>query len=294
MPAPGERHTPTAQWFRGAGPLAAAYERTLARYHHLPVYATGPTRAPPARVTVVVPTLNEEDYVEDACRSLARQTLKRDWPDRVEILLVDSGSDDATRRLARPFVDGIVMAPRGKLTALMTAVGAARGDIILEADADGFFPPAWVDRMIAPFHDPRVAGVLGSFVYYDSPLLRVASQPMRHLLAAAGNFPGGVRAYRKEAFLAAGGFDTSIDQKDFWQVWPEEEFRFRRRLHRSGEVVRARHAICFKSARRGDPVFVRDPRADKFRRDLASSGRFQDGVTDRIYRVRKFVTELAR
>ena len=48
--------------------------------------------------------------------------------------------------------------------------------------------------------------------------------------------------------------------------------------------------ICFKSARRGDPLFVRDPRVDNFRRTLAAGGRFSDGITDALYRAKRALT----
>ena len=276
---------PTTPWFEPAGDRAAKYWRVIQRYGGLPAFSEVPVPAPPVRVSVLVPTLNEEDYVGDACRSLALQTLRRDHPERVEVLLVDSGSRDGTRAVARPHVDRVVSAPRGKLAALATGVHKARGDVIVEADADGWYPADWLHRMVQPFEDAGVAAVRGRFVYYDSPVLRVTSPILRATLSAFGNFPGGVRAYRKAAFQETGGF-RPVNASNFWSVWPEEEFRFRRRLKTTGRVVDARDAVCFKSARRGDPFFVRDPRADKFRHDLKASGRFRDGVTDSLYRAR--------
>lgn len=282
--------TPTpSPWFAPAGDRAAAYWNAIQRYGERPVFSDAAAAPPAGRVSVLVPTLNEEDYVGDACRSLALQTLRRDHPSRVEIVLVDSGSRDATRAVAKPFVDRIVSAPRGKLPALAAGVAKAKGDLIVEADADGWYPPGWVERMVKPFADPEVAAVRGRFVYYDSPVLRVVSAPLRATLSAVGNFPGGVRAYRKSAFLDTGGF-RPVKSSNFWSVWPEEEFRFRGRLKSVGRVVDAKDAVCFKSARRGDPFFVRDPRADKFRADLRAGGRFRDGVTDSLYRARKLLS----
>ncbi|HVM44924.1 MAG TPA: glycosyltransferase family 2 protein, partial [Candidatus Thermoplasmatota archaeon] len=239
------------------------------------------------RVSVVVPTLDEAEYVLDAVRSLALQTTRRDHPAKVEILLVDSGSRDGTLERAGPFVDRCISAPRGKLSALIVGVRKARGDIIVEADADGWYPPSWLARMLEPFVMPGVVASRGDFVYYDSPLLRPLAPLRGPLFRAAGNFPGGVRAYRRDAFLATGGFRLPRDERDFWAVWPEEEFAFRRRLETRGRVVDAPEALCFKSARRGDPLFVRDPRVDNFRRSLAERGRFSDGITDALYRARR-------
>lgn len=278
---------PPAEWFSDAGARAARYRDIIARYRHRSAFEVAATPAPRARVSVLVPTLDEAGYVVDAVRSLALQTLRRDHPDSVEIVLVDSGSRDGTLERAGPFVDRCVSAPRGKLSALVAGVRKARGDIIVEADADGWYPPAWLARMVEPFGHPAVVGVRGDFVYYDSPVLRPLSPIRGPLFRAAGNFPGGVRAYSREEFLATGGFRLPRDERDFWSVWPEEEFAFRRRLETRGRVVDAPDALCFKSARRGDPLFVRDPRVETFRQSLAAGGRFSDGVTDAVYRVRR-------
>lgn len=277
--------------FATAGERAERYRRVLARYQHLDVFRDDDAPpAPPAKVTVLVPTLNEEAYVEDACRSLAAQTLRLHHPGLVEVALVDSGSRDRTVRLALPHVDRVIRAPKGKLSALMHGVSKAQGPIVVEADADGYYPPSWLHRMTRRFHEEDVVAVRGDFRYYDSPVLRRVSVPLRRSLSFVGNFPGGVRAYRRDAFFEAGGFDLSVDQRDFWSVWPEEEFRFRRRLQRLGRLVDARDAVCFKSARRGDPLFVKDPRADAFRRHLAQGGTFRDGVTDTLYRARRLLS----
>lgn len=278
---------PPAEWFVDAGPRAARYRDIIGHYRHLPAFDLGATPAPLGRVSVLVPTLDERDYVVDAVRSLALQTLRRDHPDKVEIVLVDSGSRDGTLERAGPFVDRAISAPRGKLSSLIVGVRKARGDIIVEADADGWYPPGWLARMVEPFAMPGTIGVRGDFVYYDSPVLRTLSPVRGPLFRAAGNFPGGVRAYTRAVFLETGGFRLPRDERDFWAVWPEEEFAFRRRLEARGRVVDAPDAVCFKSARRGDPIFVRDPRVENFRRTLAAGGRFSDGVTDALYRVRR-------
>lgn len=299
---------PHAEWFDDAGPRASRYRDIIASYRHFEAFDISATPAPAGRVSVLVPTLDEAEYVTDAVRSLAMQTLRRDHPDKVEIVLVDSGSRDATRERARPFVDRIVSAPRGKLSSLIVGVKKAHGDIvtdppsgdetsrrarrdciIVEADADGWYPPAWLSMMVEPFVHSATVATRGDFIYYDSPVLRPLHPVRSAVFRSVGNFPGGVRAYRRAAFLETGGFRVPRDERDFWQVWPEEEWAFRQRLASRGRIVDVPRAVCFKSARRGDPLFVRDPRVDNFRRALAEGGRFSDGITDALYRLRRAI-----
>src|SRR5438309_6720594 len=123
---------PATEWFESAGPAAAErYRAAVARYARLGSFDERAAPAPLGRVSVLVPSLDEALYVEDAVRSLAEQTLRRDHPAKVEIVLVDSGSKDATRDLARPYVDRTLSSPRGKLTALVDGVRKASGDLIV-------------------------------------------------------------------------------------------------------------------------------------------------------------------
>lgn len=281
--------SPDDRWFASAGGTKSqAYREAIGAYAaKTPSFDERATQRPTSLVSVLVPTLDEEDYVLDAVRSLALQTLRRDHPEQVEVVLVDSGSTDATLARAGPFVDRVVVAPRGKLTALALGVVSARGDIIVEADADGWYPPGWLALMVEPFSKEDVVAVRGAHVYYDSPALRPTWRARAVLFGAIGNFPGGVRAYRKSTFLTTGGFRLDVDQTRFWSLWREEEWRFRDRLSTKGRLADARGAVCFKSARRSDPFFVRDQRVEAFRAHASQEGRFRDGITDALYRARR-------
>lgn len=89
------------------------------------------------RVSVVIPTLNEE-------KNLAHVLPKiPEWVH--EIILVDGHSSDQTIEVARKICPGIrvlMQEGKGKGSALRTGFKAARGDIIVMLDADGSTHPA--------------------------------------------------------------------------------------------------------------------------------------------------------
>ncbi|MCP4716064.1 MAG: glycosyltransferase family 2 protein [Deltaproteobacteria bacterium] len=94
-------------------------------------------------VTVVIPTLNEEQTLEeviDRCRPYAD-----------ELLLVDGHSADRTREVAeRKGVRVILDNKKGKGDALRHVVSFVSGEIIVFIDADGSHDPEDIPRLIEP------------------------------------------------------------------------------------------------------------------------------------------------
>src|SRR5439155_7208795 len=98
----------------------------------------------PARVSVVIPTLNEAENVPHV---LARLPA---WLD--EVILVDAHSTDGTVEVARrvrPGLRGLQQSGHGKGNALAEGCAAATGDIIVTLDADGSTDPAEIPRFVA-------------------------------------------------------------------------------------------------------------------------------------------------
>jgi glycosyltransferase involved in cell wall biosynthesis len=110
-------------------------------------------------ISVVIPTLNAERVLDDCLRALREQDHPRS---KLEIILVDAGSTDATLEIARRHeVDRVL--PNPLLTGEAgKAVGmkAARGELILLVDSDNIvIGRDWVSRMVRPFAaDPAVVG----------------------------------------------------------------------------------------------------------------------------------------
>ena len=94
----------------------------------------GPAPRPPA-LSVVVPTLDEAARIEGLLTGLAAQLGPDD-----EVVVVDGGSRDATRRRCEPFVrTGRVRwleAPRGRARQLNRGAAAAQGPWLLFLHAD--------------------------------------------------------------------------------------------------------------------------------------------------------------
>lgn len=148
----------------------------------MPLRARPADPAPPLRldVSVVLPCRDEErtiaDCVDQAAGWIARRGL------RGEVVVVDNGSTDGSATIALARGARLVAEPRpGYGHALRTGFGAARGDVVVMADADATYDL----RDLDPFYGPIALGetdvVLGDRL---TPRPARAAMPLSHL---AGN-----------------------------------------------------------------------------------------------------------
>ena len=88
------------------------------------------------KISVVIPTYNEERYIEKCLQSLVNQTLNRD---DFEIVVVDGGSADRTVELAEGYADIVIpQESKGVGGARNDGVEVSRGELIATTDADIF------------------------------------------------------------------------------------------------------------------------------------------------------------
>jgi rSAM/selenodomain-associated transferase 2 len=81
-------------------------------------------------LSVVIPTLNEENRIGECLQALVRQT------DVSEVIVADGKSRDATVEIASRYGAAVVCAPRGRGLQIQAGIKRATGDIILILHAD--------------------------------------------------------------------------------------------------------------------------------------------------------------
>ena len=106
-------------------------------------------RQPFARVSVVIPTLNEADNLPYVFARLPMDHV-------FEVIVVDGHSTDDTIAIARslyPAVRVVLQDGEGKGNALACGFTAARGDVIVMLDADGSTDPAEIPTFLTHLFD---------------------------------------------------------------------------------------------------------------------------------------------
>jgi biofilm PGA synthesis N-glycosyltransferase PgaC len=165
-------------------------------------------------VSLIITAYNEEDVIGGKIAN----SHELDYPaDRLEILVVADGSDDATAERASETRGTRVLHQslrQGKLAAMVRGAEAAKGDVLLFSDANNFYTPQALRALVAPFADRKVGVVSGRKVIDDGSgrsLDRAEGAYWRYESAiktwesatgSAAAVAGEILAFRREAFLA--------------------------------------------------------------------------------------------
>jgi poly-beta-1,6-N-acetyl-D-glucosamine synthase len=114
-------------------------------------------------ISIVIAARNEAHRLAARVHNL----LDQDYPGPRQIIVVSDGSVDEPRAALADYknqIQLIELPPGGKPVALNTGVLAARGDILVFADARQWFAPGALRALAANFADPDVGGVTGELV----------------------------------------------------------------------------------------------------------------------------------
>lgn len=123
------------------------------------------------KVSLVIPTFNEEAYLERCLQSVRAQTIAVS-----EIIVVDNNSADKTQEIARNYkAKLLVETKQGIVFARNRGFNAAKGEIIARIDADTQLDIDWVERVIKDFNNKDIVAVTGVGTFYDLPLKKIHS-----------------------------------------------------------------------------------------------------------------------
>ncbi|MFL5241181.1 MAG: TIGR04283 family arsenosugar biosynthesis glycosyltransferase [Gemmataceae bacterium] len=92
------------------------------------------------KISVIIPTLNEE-----SCLSHTLESLRVQRPH--EIIVVDGGSTDATCKVATALADQVLQGPRGRAIQMNLGAAIASGDALLFLHADCFLEAGALPEM---------------------------------------------------------------------------------------------------------------------------------------------------
>ena len=99
-------------------------------------------------VSVIVPTYNSEMYVGRCIRSLLNQSFNKD---NFEIIVINDGSKDETKKVLKPFSEDIIYLEnknnKGLPYSLNLGVKKAKGRFVVRVDSDDWVHPEYINIM---------------------------------------------------------------------------------------------------------------------------------------------------
>jgi glycosyltransferase involved in cell wall biosynthesis len=186
-------------------------------------------------VTIVTPSLNQAEFLEETIRSV----LAQDYPN-LEYAVVDGASTDGSLEIVERYAERLSWwtsePDRGQAAALNTAFGRAGGEILGWLSSDDTLLPGAVNRVVREFEsDPDLLLVYGSALFVDEDggeIFPLEARPfdIAAMVRDCSNHvvqPGSL--FRRRALELAGPFD-----EDAHYLF---DFEFALRLWRAGGKV---------------------------------------------------------
>jgi cellulose synthase/poly-beta-1,6-N-acetylglucosamine synthase-like glycosyltransferase len=157
-------------------------------------------------VTLVIAAYNEGSVIK---RKIANARAL-EYDGQLEIVIASDGSTDDTVAEAAS-ADVVLELPRGgKIRAQDSAVARARGEIVAFSDANSFWAPDALQRLVAPFADPKVGYVCGQVRFTNDDgdnqegvywRYEMWIRAMESRLAGVTGGNGAIYAVRKDAYI---------------------------------------------------------------------------------------------
>lgn len=122
-------------------------------------------------ITIIIPAYNEEGGI----REKIENCRKIEYPsEKLQIIVVSDNSTDRTDEIIQDACEGFrglkylrVEGRRGKTYCQNVAAEHAQGDILIFSDADSFYYPDAIFKLVRNYSSPCVGGVSGRYRYVD-------------------------------------------------------------------------------------------------------------------------------
>lgn len=196
--------------------------------------AAGRLAAAAIRVSVIVPTLDEEGQIEETLRRARGGGAD-------EIIVVDGGSTDRTTEIAHARADRVLRAPRGRAVQMNAGAAAAAGDILLFLHADTSLPEDFSSAVRQAVDAGAIGGRFDVLLMPGSPLLRLVGGLMNLRSRWSGIATGDQAIFvRRDVFESLGGYAG---------IPLMEDIDLSRRLKRAGRLALLRQRVTTSSRR---------------------------------------------
>lgn len=199
------------------------------------------------KISVVVPTYNEEKGLEKFLQQFSKQTLPRK---EFEIIIVDGDSKDKTREIAKKYAD-VVMVQKsdGVGGARNDGVEIAKSEVVATTDADILIPSSWLEQISNHFEQNKDLVLLfgANHPITKNLTIRFFSRLKKYINILFAKFriaylaEGPNTAFRKTEFLKVGGY-SNLPIMDDMEITT--------RMRKIGKIVYDNDIYVYSSVRR--------------------------------------------
>lgn len=208
------------------------------------------------KISVIIPTLNEEACIEDVLRSVRAQ----DYDGEIEIIVADGNSTDRTVEIARRYADRVVSETTRTIAAGRQAgCNVANGEYFLFIDADCIADSQWAGNIVRAFKKHGACGAYGLIIPNQGSSIERALLKFGALFASTISnlmgmdyLAGSNMAVRRREFEKAGGFNIYLTTG--------EDTDLMKRMRKEGKVVFVPDAVVGYALRRirewGYPKYI--------------------------------------
>lgn len=180
----------------------------------------------PAPVSVLIPARNEEKNLGRCLDAAFANGYPRE---KLEIIVVDDGSSDATPEVAGSY-QGVRLLRQehgGKVKALNLAIEHARHEFLVCLDADTVVAPGSLARIVEPLAEPGVGAVigvakvgncrgpLGWFQHVEYLVNALSRESFAAVFRVTAGVCGALTGFRRSALRRIGGFKPDTAAEDF-------------------------------------------------------------------------------
>lgn len=173
------------------------------------------------KLSVIIPSYNQQEYLSSAISSVLEQTKKP-----YEIIVVDDGSTDNSLEVARSFeeegVKVISQTNRGLPSARNTGLMNATGDYILPLDADDMLLENAIEKITKVAEETKADVISPSFKCFGIAQDEIILMPNPKIEDfKTGNRVGYCSAVKRDALLEVGGYSSRM-----WCGWEDYHLWF--------------------------------------------------------------------
>ena len=164
-------------------------------------------------VSVVLPTMNSERYIDMCLKSVSLQDYKN-----IEIILVDdAASIDKTREIAKKYTDFIYINGPERAIKRNYGVSVSNGKYLMHIDADMILSPSFISSCVSNMRQKQyLVGLYTPEVVLGKSFWGKVRRFERNFYN--GTVIDSVRFIRKDAFIKSGGFDPTIIGVEDWDI----------------------------------------------------------------------------